>query len=201
VSVSVLTWKADDDRPRYEQARISTEPGRLQARGTVIVGESDRGAAPYRLDYELDTIEEYMTHRLVVRAEGRDWRRELWLRREADGSWSARRLAEPDLHEVTLDVADVTGALDCDLGECPLTNTMPVLRHGLHRQPGRHEFLMAWVRVPDLVVLPSIQTYEHARTAEDGGGATRYQSERFETEIAFDPDGFVTRYPGLATRV
>src|SRR2546429_3397226 len=50
VAASVLTWKADDDRARYEQARVSVDLGELHARGTAIVGESDGGDAPYRLD-------------------------------------------------------------------------------------------------------------------------------------------------------
>ena len=43
-------------------------------------------------------------------------------------------------------------ALDCDLAYCPLTNLMPVLRHRLHREPGRHDLVMAWVRLPELTV-------------------------------------------------
>ena len=194
----VLTWQADGGRPRWEQAHVVEELGGWRARGVVVVG----GAEPYRLDYELDTGAELATRRLVVRAEGPDWRRELWLRRDADGAWSVRRLA--DLPNGRPDFAAgpgaLAGALDCDLGESPLTNSMPVLRHGLHQAPGHAELLMAWVSVPDLVVHPSEQVYEHARTTA-GGGVTAYRSERFTTEIEFDADGFVISYPGIGHRV
>ncbi|MGW3953291.1 putative glycolipid-binding domain-containing protein [Streptomyces sp. NPDC004752] len=40
--------------------------------------------------------------------------------------------------------------MDRDLVLCPLTDTMPVPRDGLHRAPGERQFLMAWVSVPDL---------------------------------------------------
>ena len=39
------------------------------------------------------------------------------------------------------------GALDCDLAGCPLTNTMPILRHQLHRVGGDVTFLMAFVEI------------------------------------------------------
>jgi len=75
-----------------------------------------------------------------------------------------------------------------------------VLRHGLHLRAGRRELLMAWVRVPDLVVLPSVQVYEHVRATREGGVA-RFQSTGFEAEISFDRDGFVLAYPGIGSRV
>jgi uncharacterized protein len=200
VAVSVLTWKADGDRPRYEQTRVTVELGELHARGTAIVGQSAGGDAPYRLDYELDTLEGFVTQRLVVRAEGRDWRRELWLRRESDGTWTARRITDPIEGGTVLDPDAVAGALDCDLGECPLTNTMPVLRHGLHLRAGRRELLMAWVQVPELLVLPSVQVYEHVRATHEGG-VVRFRSDDFHAEIAVDRDGFVLDYPGIGSRV
>ncbi|MEU8294255.1 putative glycolipid-binding domain-containing protein [Streptomyces pseudogriseolus] len=87
------------------------------------------------------------------------------------------------------------GALDCDLGLCPLTNTMPVLRHGLHRTPGEREFLMAWVSVPGLTVEPSRQTYTHL-----GPGRVRFASGDFRSDLTFDEDGCVVDHPRLARR-
>ncbi|MCM1966463.1 putative glycolipid-binding domain-containing protein [Streptomyces sp. G1] len=94
---------------------------------------------------------------------------------------------------------DLDGALDCDLGLRPMTNTMPVLRHGLHRPPGTgpHRFLMAWVSVPDLAVTPNRQTYTHLGRAEHGT-RVRYESGDFRADIAFDDDGLVLDYPSLA---
>ncbi|GAA3847547.1 hypothetical protein GCM10022403_094070 [Streptomyces coacervatus] len=92
-----------------------------------------------------------MTRRLMVTAETETSTRTLDLRRDDAGRWTAD--GEP--------LRGVDGALDCDLGLCPLTNSMPVLRHGLHLAPGEREFLMAWVSVPGLVVRPSRQTYTH----------------------------------------
>jgi hypothetical protein len=94
----------------------------------------------------------------------------------------------------------IEGALDCDLGLSPLTNAMPVHRTGLLHRPGAEDFLMTWVSVPDLVVHASAQRYEHVRP-----GVVRYvdrgQFEGFTAELAFDADGLVLDYPGLARRV
>jgi hypothetical protein len=81
-----------------------------------------------------------------------------------------------------------------------LTNTMPVLRHGLHRGPGEQEFLMAWVAVPSLTVRRSRQTYTHLeRTGR--GGRVRFVSGAFRSDLEFDADGCVVDYPGLARRL
>nr|WP_238431772.1 putative glycolipid-binding domain-containing protein [Streptomyces cavernae] len=81
---------------------------------------------------------------------------------------------------------------------CPLTNTMPVLRHSLHRTPGERDFLMAWVSVPDLTVSPSPQRYTHL--APHRVRFTSLDSD-FRSDLTFDPDGLVVDYPGLAHRL
>ena len=94
----------------------------------------------------------------------------------------------------------VDGARDCDLGLCPLANTMPVLRHDLHRAPGEREFLMAWVSVPELSVRPSPQTYTHLERT-GAGGRVRFASGDFRSDLLFDEDGLVVDYPSLARRL
>jgi hypothetical protein len=99
-----------------------------------------------------------------------------------------------------VDVPALDGALDCDLGFSPLTNLMPVRRLGLHERPGSHDFMMAWVDVPTLEVVPYGQRYEHVAL-----GRVRFVSlerhEDFTSELELDADGLVERYPGLAERV
>lgn len=162
-------------------------PGRLLARGRAVGTQPE----PYWLSYELETGDDYVTRRLSVRVEDAGRVRELDLRRAASGGWTADGHPRPDLE----------GALDCDLGLCPLTNSMPVLRHALHRNAGEHGFLMAWVSVPDLAVRPSRQTYTHlGRTGTGGGVLVRYASEDFTADVEFDADGLVVDYPDLARR-
>ncbi|ELS58086.1 hypothetical protein STVIR_0935 [Streptomyces viridochromogenes Tue57] len=58
--------------------------------------------------------------------------------------WIAYELDTADAFVNGERLPDMEGAVDCDLGLCPLTSTMPVLRHRLHQVPATHEFLMAW---------------------------------------------------------
>ncbi|NGO48095.1 putative glycolipid-binding domain-containing protein, partial [Streptomyces ureilyticus] len=145
---------------------------------------------PYWVSYELDADDGFVTRRLGVTVETASGSHSLDLRHDGAGLWTADGDRVPE----------VDGALDCDLGLCPLTNTMPVLRHGLHRAPGERDFLMAWVSVPDLTVETSSQTYAHlART--DHSARVRFTSGDFRSDLEFDADGFVVDYPTLAVRL
>jgi hypothetical protein len=180
----LLVWRGLDGR-RAEACRVRLDEARLSARGTQIGAEP----APYRLDYELETGDRWVTETLTVEACGDDWEHRLVLARASDGGWSANGEPLPDLE----------GAVDCDLGLCPLTNTMPVLREGL-LEPGAepHEFVMAWVAVPALTVHRSEQRYEPVDES-----TVRYVGEHrdFVAELTFDSNGLVVRYPSLAERV
>jgi hypothetical protein len=79
-----------------------------------------------------------------------------------------------------------------DLAASPLFNSLPVLG-GLDETT---DFVMAFVHAPSLEVSRSEQRYEPL-----GDGLIRYSSGSFVAEIAFDVDGFVTHYEGLAERV
>ena len=156
---------------------------------------------PYRLDYQLMTTEGYVTARLVVRTQGPGWRRALVLERAASGAWSCVTEAEGDLDRPAPggDLRPVAGALDCDLGLSPLTNSMPVLRHRLHQSGGPVDFLMAWVAVPDLAVYPSRQRYTFIRR-EAQARLVRFETldGSFVADIGFDDQGVVLDYPGIA---
>ena len=121
-------------------------------------------------------------------ASGAGWRRSLTLEHDGRGRWTADGER----------VADVDGALDCDLAFSPLTNLMPVRRSALHERAGSEDFVMAWVSVPDLRVHASPQRYEHVRP-----GVVRYVAldGDFTAELELDEDGLVVRYPRLAERV
>jgi Putative glycolipid-binding len=83
-----------------------------------------------------------------------------------------------------------------DLGYSPLFNTLPVLRDGLLERGPARDYVMRWVRVPQLQATELRQRYEPL-----GDGIVRYRSDSFTAEIEFGADGFVARYPGLAERV
>ncbi|MEV0763545.1 putative glycolipid-binding domain-containing protein [Nocardia sp. NPDC050435] len=172
--------------------------GGARSRAAAGDGIRDRGdPVPYQMEYELTTGDRWVTERLFVRTFGTGWSRTLELTNSPAGKWSiaAESKGQVELPSPGGDPAAVTGALDCDLGLSPLTNTMPVLRGGF-LQHGGGEHLMAWVSVPSLVVIPSRQTYRHARP-----GVVTYSSERFREEIVFGADGLVEDYPSIGRRV
>jgi uncharacterized protein len=189
---------------RAEVAKVELGNGALYARGTQVATDP----LPYRLDYRLDaSAEDWVTRSLHIAAVGESWERRLRLERDPGGEWTAGvdGGGELDLPAPGGDALDLGEALDCDLAFSPLTNTMPVLRHRLHRNPGQVEFVMAWISVPDLGVHVSDQRYEHLGVNSDGA-TVKYASvedgrETFTADLELDHDGVVRHYPGLARRV
>ncbi|GLZ04245.1 hypothetical protein Acsp03_17110 [Actinomadura sp. NBRC 104412] len=182
-----------------EIAYVELTEGRLTAQGAAIGGDP----LPYRLEYELTTADDYVTSRLLVEAYGTDpgtgpWRRRLELTNGPAGEWHIRARAEGGvaLRPPGGDAAALRGALDCDLGLSPLTNSMPALRLG---GDGPAEFLMAWVSVPDLAVSPSRQTYRVVRR-EGEVTVVRFAVPGFSEDIVFR-DGLVLDYPSIGRRV
>jgi|SRR5215467_14227765 len=173
-----------------ESASVTVTRDGLNASGTAI-GSSPSG---YRLDYKLETGPNFVTKRLSVTARGDGWRERLDLTRLRSGRWVCAGVAS--------DMAAVAGALDCDLALSPLTNTMPVLRHGLLEGGGPLEFLMAWVSVPDLRVIPSKQRYTFVRRSGKHS-IVRYESANrdFVADLTFDRDGLCLDYPGIGRAV
>jgi hypothetical protein len=155
---------------------------------------------PYRLDYVLETGNAFVTMLLDVSSRGAGWSRKLVLRGDGAGSWLIDADAEghADLPPPGGDPAALAGALDCDLGLSPVTNLMPILRHGLLSGLGQAELTAAWVSVPDLGVRPDRQRYAAA-----GTNLVRYDAldGSFSATITVDDDGLVVDYPGIARRV
>ena len=194
-----IAW-VKDDQQGAEFAYVMISRGRLTAVGTAI-GVSP---VPYRLDYKLETRTRFVTSGLLVDARGEGWSRRLDLRRLWTGRWTARTRARGtvDMPAPGGDMSAYKTALDCDLALSPLTNTMPVLRHGLLSGGGPVDLVMAWVSVPDLAVHVSPQRYTFIRREGDRS-IVRYESgsRDFVAELVFDSDGFVIAYPGIGHRV
>jgi hypothetical protein len=88
-------------------------------------------------------------------------------------------------------------ALDLDLYASPLTNTLPLRRLSLLGAAAGTErtIVAAWVLLPSLAVVASQQRYTVL-----GSQTVQYASGAFVADLALDPDGYVTHYPGLADR-
>jgi hypothetical protein len=197
MAARTLAWSGQDPE-RVDAAHVRLGADGLTARGTSAV-------ADYVLDWALRTGPAWVTRTLSVRARGDGWARSLELGRDDGGNWLAVRDEEGQSAE-RLAVGGLEGALDCDLGLCPFTNTMPVLRHDLvaaarRGEPRSVELVMAWVAVPDLTVHVSPQRYTARGPAADGGAAIHFASGDFQATIDFDGDGLVRDYPGLGRRL
>jgi hypothetical protein len=212
VSLDVMTasttwrhvgWRGADDARRVDSAETELGPDWLLARGESVT-------PAYALTWSLTTVSGWVTETLRVNVDGGTWSRSLTLGRDDSGGWSAEAGADgagPERPPGLVDDAYVlTGALDCDLGLCPFTNTMPILRHRLNTtDPApRQELLMAFVDVPSLAVLPSRQGYSQvAPPSADGISVVRYESldSTFRSDLTVEPDGLVLDYPQLADRL
>ena len=182
-----------------EFADVEIDERRMRAAGVAIGSDP----LPYRLDYSFASRSKFVTKWIEVDAHGQGWRRTLRLKRDRAGEWDARweSHGEALLPPPSGDMNALGEALDCDLALSPLTNTMPVLRHGL-LLGGAAALLMAWISVPDLSVIPSRQRYTFVRT-DELVSVVRYESESrdFTAEIVFDDDGLVVEYPGIGHRL
>lgn len=180
----------------------------LRARGTVLSIDP----IPHTCRYQLLTDERWATRLFEVEAEGAGWQRQVRLERSSDG-WRvtthergelAKALARAGRPGPALPGTDrpdqFADALDVDLLNSSLTNTLPLRRLGLvpgGRADGKgHEVIAAWVLVPELTVLPCHQTY--ALLAPD---RVSYESGSFATELTIDRNGLVAHYPGFAGRL
>jgi uncharacterized protein len=70
------------------------------------------------------------------------------------------------------------------------------MRDGLLEAGPPRDYVMQFVRVPELTVVRSNQRY-----APRGARVVRYSSGSFAADITFDSEGFVTRYEGFLERV
>jgi uncharacterized protein len=159
---------------------------------------------PYRVGYQLNANDGFVTRAIDLAASGDGWRRRLELVHDGSGHWGVGLLDdEGEVPGGPWDgsLPDLSEALDIDIENSPLTNTMPILRHGLH-EGGSRDFVMAFIRTPSLRVEASPQRYEHLRTT-DQGSVVRYISRDgdFTADLEVDGDGLLDFYPRLAKRV
>jgi hypothetical protein len=182
-----------------EAAEVNLGEDGLSATGLQLGAEP----APFRVDYRLEAPERYVTSELELTATGDGWRRHLVLTHDGSGTWRADVDDQGDVPGGRWDgeLPDLSDARDIDIENSPLTNTMPILRHGF-QAGGSEDFVMAFVTMPTLRVEASPQRYEHVR-AVDGGSVVRYLSRDgdFTAELELDSDGLLVFYPRLARRV
>ncbi len=193
----MYTWQDVNDPGLTNTASISLHDAHLSAHGT-------QHCDLYRATWELTTSPGWITREVRISVVGDGWQRSLDVRRNEDGTWidevslSGTQPADLAAPGIGADV-DLTGAVDVDLGLCPVTNTMPIRRLGLlDGSVARTELLMAWVDMPSLHVIASDQYY----ASVDSSSVSYASGTRgVDVVLSVDSDGVVVDYPGLARRV
>lgn len=97
------------------------------------------------------------------------------------------------------ELENVRGCEFVDLGITPSTNTLPIRGLGLSIG-GSHEFIAAWIRFPDLAILPLRQRYTRSSKR-----IYKYESlvngkTKFMAELEVDEHGLVIDYQGVWKR-
>jgi hypothetical protein len=118
------------------------------------------------------------------------------------GRPTGMRIMADDKRQWWLDgreLEDVRGCEFVDLGVTPSTNTLPIRAFDLPVGAGR-EFVAAWIRFPDLAMLPLRQRYTRLSDR-----LYRYESlvngkTGFVAELSVDGDGLVIDYQGVWKR-
>lgn len=181
-----------------EAAAVDLDGDGLSATGVQLGADP----APFRVDYRLEAPE-FVSRELELTAVAEGWRRRLLLRHDGSGAWRAEVEDDGQVPGGPWDgsLPDLSEARDIDIQNSPLTNTMPILRHGFQRE-GSGDFLMAFVRTPSLRVEASPQRYEHVRSGESGS-VVRYISRDgdFTADLELDAEALLELYPRLARRI
>ena len=187
------TWQAS---PGLEVACLREDTRGISVTGRVVTAMDDR---VLQLDYRIGCDPGWIFRHLSARCAFDGRVRELNLRHDGEG-WLANGVVRSDL---------VT-AVDIDIMGTPLTNTLPIRR--VPWTPGAcRPFMMAYVQLPDLIVVPARQRY----TALGSPGRFLYESlpgarapsdnprlpghhgmnEAFTAELEVDAHGLVVAYP------
>lgn len=191
------TWEHWDDPHTQNVAEVTFTDGGLTATGK----QHGHG---YLATWSLDAAEGWITRRVTVDVVGEGWTRTLELTRNNAGNWSSETALTGEQPEdlSSPGIADgevLDAALDCDLGLCPLTNTMPIRRLNLLEDAVPDtQLIMAWIEMPSLKVIASDQYYGSIDAA-----TVHYRSgtRGVDVKLEVDQDGVVIVYPDLARRV
>ncbi|NTX34628.1 MULTISPECIES: putative glycolipid-binding domain-containing protein [unclassified Myxococcus] len=172
------------DQPGSEYCELRELDGGWELAGSVVVAEE---GAPFLAEYTVACDSRWLTReaRILLRRGGTS--QSLVLRADEQRRWWRGDEEVPQFR----------GCTDVDLGFTPSTNTLPIRRLSLEVGQSS-DVTAAWVRMPDLALLPLPQRYTRLSPTR-----FRYESRggSFVAELETDELGLVTRYPPAWERV
>lgn len=174
--LGTVLWQRPD-LPALEVCRLRQGTAGYSFEGSVI---ACLRAESLEVSYIVSCTEEWVTRDALVVLRSGSTLHTLELQRDRDGHWSS--------NDHRIDPVD--GLLDVDLAISPCTNTLPIRRLDLAIGETQ-EVTAAWVRFPDLEVLPLTQSYTRLDQRR-----YRYSSRggEFTAEIETDELGMVIDY-------
>ncbi|MET0900045.1 MAG: putative glycolipid-binding domain-containing protein [Mycobacterium sp.] len=184
---AILTWRAHDSA-RMESVRVQLSGKRIKAYGRIVAAATDAAPA-FSASYDLVTDEKGATKRLSLTVTMAERERQLSIARDEENMWVIQQ------HSGQTSRSEFGGALDVDVMFSPFFNALPIRRIGLHQQSEAVGVPVVYVQLPALEVVPVTISYA------SGADGIELQSPVAETTISVDADGFITEYPGLATRI
>ena len=188
----MLTWQAEDGHG-LEGTRLLLGTGGFRALGRLVRSEPAGG---FTASYRLVVGEDGTLARLSVTSATAERERHLTINRTDDGIWLL------DTGTGTGGTrSDFAGAVDVDLANSPMFNTIPIRRLGLHRTAAERTVPMVHVSLPELEVRAVEQTYHTVSELDDGHALVGFRWDEFTAELVVDSDGVVASYPGLARRL
>ena len=172
----VVSW-VRLDVPGAETASLTRTTEGWRILGTVVVTENE---SPASLEYIVRCTPVWQTLNATVR--GRVGLRSFKVVVEHErGIWRLNSSVVPA----------VEGAADVDLAFTPSTNLLPLRRLAL-RPGAREKVVSAWLRYPELDLVPLEQFYTRMSEME-----LHYESPGVTGTILLHPSGFAREYPGL----
>ena len=180
-----VIWRSDDGIGS-EYLFLTEVDDRIIADSVIF---ASRDGTPSRTSYRADIDRDWRIRRIQVTVSNAGTP-DRHLDLASDGAGHRADAASSALPQLD-------SCLDIDISATPFTNTLPIRRLGL--QPGQVvPIRVLYIHIPTLQTEPWDQQY--TGLAPD---RVRYESlgTDFARELGIDPDGLVTTYPGLFTRV
>jgi uncharacterized protein len=165
------TWTSELLNSKEDFTLTSTGAGYRLAGAVRIL----RDETPVEIAYQVYCAPDWTTGAAMVEIPALDIDLRLWV---DAGSWTFDGEPRPDLD----------GCIDVDLGWTPATNTLPIRRLG-NAADEPQTIRVAWLRWPELVILPSDQTYTRR-----GDRLWTYASGEFSADLDVDEHGVVVDY-------
>ena len=168
----------------HDRCRLRRIASGWELAGTAFFLEN---AVPVRLVYRVACDPRWRTRAGHVRGTIAARSVDLRIERSPGGAWRLGGRVVPGL----------SGCLDLDLGFTPATNLLPIRRLALPRG-GAADAAAAWLDVRDGTLARLPQRYVRRTTS-----VYHYEAPTigYAADLAVSDAGFVTRYPGLWTRV